>query len=203
MIDAYVIPPPFPAFKREYYYEYANSLFDKKINYIIIDINPDVKTYAHYMTNLLAFKNIYEKGNYGLYASIDGVLVYKLGYKGNLTEFEPFTIYNYYEANIGRDTTLFGYYFPPGVYNVTYCMEISTKVDEKVFTLQVEQNRSVINSLDVFGTEFADGKTYETFTFPIEISDPKEEVQFLIVNPSIHTGIKVNWLEISLISHFR
>jgi uncharacterized membrane protein len=214
MIDAYVIPPPFPAFKRGYYYEYANSLFDKKINYIIIDINPDVKTHAHYMTNLLAFKNIYEKGNYGLYASIDGVLVYKFGYTGNPIKFKPFTAHIDYDtirkdygvktgAKIDIDTTAFSYYFPPGVYNITYCMEISPKVgeDEKVFTLQVEQNRSIIKAVDVFGNAFADNEARETFTFSVTISNPKEEIQFMILNPSIRTGIKIHWLEISLINH--
>jgi hypothetical protein len=203
MIDAYVIPPPFTAFRREYYYEYANSLYDKKLDYIIIDLNPDVRTYAHYMAHLLTFKNVYEKGNYGLYASIDGVLIYKYGYKGNLTEFIPFTIHNNYEAKIGADTTLFGQYFPPGIYNITYCLEISPKVDENetVCTLQVEQNRSIIKTVDVFGNAFAEAEKYETFTFSITIFNPKEEIDFMIIDPSIHTEIKINWLKISIINH--
>lgn len=203
MIDAYVIPPPFAAFKREYYYEYANSLYDKKIDYIIIDLNPDARTFAHYMAHLFTFKNVYEKGNYGLYASIDGVLVYKYGYEGNLTKFIPFKIHNNYEAKIGADTTLFGQYFPPGIYNITYCLEISPKVDEneKVCTLQIEQNRSIIKTRDILGNEFAKAGKYETFTFFITISNPKEEVEFKVMDPSIHTGIKVNWLEVSIINH--
>ncbi|MGC8896329.1 MAG: DUF2079 domain-containing protein [Candidatus Bathyarchaeia archaeon] len=203
MIDAYVIPPPFAAFRREYYYEYANSLYDKKLDYIIIDLNPDVRTYAHYMAHLLTFKNVYEKGNYGLYASIDGVLIYKYGYKGNLTEFIPFTIHNDYEVKIGADTTLFGQYFPPGIYNIIYCLEISPKVDENetVCTLQVEQNRSIIKTVDIFGNAFVEAEKYETFTFSITIFNPKEEVDFMIIDPSIYTGIKVNWLEVSIINH--
>jgi uncharacterized membrane protein len=203
MVNAYVIPPPFAAFRREYYYEYANSLYDKKIDYIIIDLNPDARTFAHYMAHLLTFKNVYEKGNYGLYASIDGVLIYKYGYEGNLTTFIPFKIHNNYEAKIGADTTLFGQYFPPGIYNITYCVEISPKVDEneKVCTLQIEQNRSIIKAVDILGDAFVEAEKYETFTFSITISNPKEEVEFKIMDPSIHTGIKVNWLEVSIINH--
>jgi uncharacterized membrane protein len=204
MVDVYVIPPPFAAFKREYYYAYANSLYDKKLDYIIIDLNPDVRTHAHYMAHLLTFKNVYEKGNYGLYASIDGVLIYKFGYKGNLTQFKSFTIHNRYNAKITTQTTLFGQYFPPGVYNVTYRMRISPLINEneRAFTLEVDQNRSILSFIDIFGNEFTEDNTYKTFTLPpMTISDPTEEVQFLITNPSIHTEIKIDWLEISLINH--
>ncbi|MGQ9530857.1 MAG: DUF2079 domain-containing protein [Candidatus Bathycorpusculaceae bacterium] len=203
MMDAYLIPPPFAAFKRDYYYEYANSLFDKNIDYIIIDLNPDARTHAHYMAHLLTFKNVYAKGNYGLYASIDGVLIYKFEYKGNPTRFEPFTIHNrYYDAKITTQTTLFGQYFPPGIYNVTYCMKISPLINERAFTLEVDQNRSIIVARDVLGSEFTEDNTYKTFTPPpVIISDPTEEVQFLITNPSIRTEINIAWLEISLISH--
>jgi uncharacterized membrane protein len=201
MVNAYVIPPPFAAFRREYYYEYANALYDKKIEYIIIDLNPDARTHAHYMAHLLTFKNVYGKGNYGLYASIDGVLIYKFGYEGNLTRFEPFTIHNRYDTKITTQTTLFGQYFPPGVYNVSYRMKISPLIDERAFTLEVTQNRSIIAFRDVFGSEFTEDDVYKTFTLLVTIYDPTEEVQFLITNPSIHTEIKNDWLEISLISH--
>jgi hypothetical protein len=83
-------------------------------------------------------------------------------------------------------------------------MKISPLINEneRAFTLEVDQNRSILAFRDVFGNEFTEDNIYKTFTLSsVIISDPTEEVQFLIINPSIHTEIKIDWLEISLINH--
>jgi len=203
-INSYVIPPPFSAFKKEYYFEYVASLFDKKIDYVIIDVNPDVRTSPHYMTHMVALKNLYTKGSYGLYASIDGLLIYKFGYASNLTRFEPFTIHNRLnETEIDADTILFSCFLPPGDYEVTYNIKISRKINEKVFAVEIDQNRSVVATRDVFGTDFVEEDRCDIFRLSMKISDPTEEVQFWITNPSVHTEIQMDLLEIAIINHLR
>jgi len=202
MINSYAIPPPFAAFTRTYYFEYVSSVFDNGIDYVIIDLNPDVRTDAHFMTHMVAFKYIYEKGSYGLYASIDGVLIYKFGYNGTLIRYEPFTTQNRFrEKEIDKDTILFSYFLPPGEYNVTYNVKISSKISEKAFAIKIDQNRSVIAAMDVYGTNFTEKDTYNAFTVPIKISNPSEEIEFLITNPSIHTEIQIDRLEILIVKH--
>lgn len=200
-MNSYVIPPFFPAFKKDYYFQYVKSLFKTGIDYVIMDLTPDIRTHAHRVTHLAALRIIEEEGNYGLYASVDGVLVYKLGYDGNLTKYEPFTIYNKYDAGITYDTTLFSYTLPPGVYNATYRMKVSPKVYGKAFIIEIRQGDNVLASMNVSGAEFTKADKYEIFSLTAKIPSSSKEVEFLITNVSIAINVHIDWMRVSIFKY--
>ena len=201
---SYVIPPPFSAFRRFYYFDYVDSLFDKGFDFIIIDIDPDVKSdhlrFVHHVT----LTRIKEGGEYGLYASVDGVLVYKRGYKGDLVRFEPFTITNLYRMKTPmiRDTTFYEYSLPPGVYNVTFRVKIDPKIEGRAFTIEIRQENVTLVSKKVYGTEFAEAGVYQGITAFLNVYDPSKEIKFLIVDSSPSTEVYVDSMEITIMNHF-
>ena len=200
-VNSYVIPHLFPAFKKDYYFQYVERLFNMGIDIVILDINPDIRTNPHRITHFVALRSIEETGNYGLYASVDGILIYKWKYNGTLMKFEPFTIQNRYENEIIYDTTLFTYTLPPGIYNVRYNMKITKLIDEKVFTISIKQGNEILASLDVYGTDFENTDNYKTFNLTIEVPTSLEDVTFSVKDLSTNSQIYIISLEISIIKH--
>jgi len=200
-VNSYVIPHLFPAFKKDYYFQYVERLFNMGIDIVILDINPDIRTHPHRITHFVALRSIEETGNYGLYASVDGILIYKWKYNGTLMKFEPFTIQNRYENEIIYDTTLFTYTLPPGIYNVRYNMKITKLIDEKVFTISIKQGNEILASLDVYGTDFENTNNYKTFNLTIEVPTSLEDVTFSVKDLSTNSQIYIISLEISIIKH--
>jgi len=200
-LNSYVIPPPFAAFKRGYYFDYVKSLFNDKIDYVVLDVNPDVRTKAHRSTHYVALKFIEESGNYGLYASLDGILVYKYNYHGAPVKFEPFVIREEIDETIDYDTTLFAYSLPTGEYLVKCRVKIDPKISGRVFTFEVRQGNDLLELTNVDGDCFLRGNAYQNFTATVRIFDQTRETKFLMVNPSTSTEIHVDFMEITLISH--
>jgi hypothetical protein len=197
-LESFVVPPPFGAFKRSYYYSYVQSLIDRDTDYIIIDVNPDTRTYGLDFTYLMVFKELNRKGNYGLYASIDGVLIYRLDYQGPLTIFKPFTLLQkYYETQMTEGGTIFKHPLPEGVYNITYQISSDSKSSDRLFTIEVSQDTDVLARRDVYGQEVVTEHAYQPFSLPLSILDPTEEVEFRMVNLTRLTNIYLNSLEIS------
>lgn len=197
-VNSYVIPPIFSAFKKDYYFKYVKSLFEMGIDYVILDLNPDVRTHAHRVTHFAALRSIEETGTYGLYASVDGILVYKLGYSGDLVKYEAFAIYNKYNAGIAYDTTLFSYTLPRGEYNVTYAIKISPAIRGNAFTIEIRQAGETLTSLKVSGTEFKNAEEYRLFSVTLRNPSSSADVEFLITNLSTATEVTIDYMKICL-----
>jgi len=200
-LNSYVIPPPFPAFKRSYYFEYVKSLFNKNLDYVILDLNPDLRTKSHKSTHYVALKFVKESEDYGLYASIDGILIYKRNYRGEPVEFEQFTIRENYQDTVHYETVLFEYSLPTGEYAVNCRVKIDPKISGEVFTLEISQGNNVIKRVSINGSGFLQRNTYQNFTASFRISDQTREVEFLVRNPSISTEISIDFIEVTLIKH--
>jgi len=202
MPNSYVIPPVFPAFNRTYYFEYVKSLFDMNLDFVILDFNPDARTHAHRLTYQFAFENLYGfKRNYTLYMSVDGVLVYKHGYIGNITFLEPFILNMDYRARIDTDTVLFSSVFPPGVYNITYNVKFSPFVKDAALTLKLTQGSTILECHNVSMNDFVSAENTKNFAFTMNITNPCDEVMFWISSPSLSTEIFLESMEIILISY--
>jgi len=197
-----VIPDLFVRFQKDFYFRYVRSLFNQGIDYVILDLNPDFRTDAHYRTYSAAFRFIEE--NYGLYASVDGILVYKWHHNGSLVKdkYEPFTIHNKFEnLEIIYDTVLFRCTFPKGRYNVTLNVEVSKMVEGKVFSVIVTQGKNVLTCLDINGSDFK--STSEVFIFSFNVLSSSQDVVIHMVDISPYTQVYVRSLDISLLEHFR
>lgn len=205
-VNSFVVPPPFAAFKRDYYYYYVNSLFNKGLEFVLIDVNPDVKTHALRVTYWAVFNEVARNRNYGLYASIDGVLVFKYGYQGEPTLYKPFAILyslqeHGYSTVVDRNKIIFEYPLPTGNYTVTYRMKVDPKVEGLLFTIKVHQDTEVLAFKDVYGEEFSAANTYQNFTLPFSILDLTKEVKFSIANLSIRTSVDLESIEITQIHY--
>nr|MDO8044344.1 DUF2079 domain-containing protein [Candidatus Baldrarchaeota archaeon] len=201
-VNSYVIPDLFVRFQKDFYFRYVRSLFNQSIDYVILDLNPDFRADAHFRTYSAAFKFIEE--NYGLYASVDGVLVYKRHYNGSLVKFEPFTIHDELEKlenpEIIYDTVLFRCALPKGKYNVTLNVEVSKIIEGKVFSVMVTQGKDVLTCLDVYGSDF---KNTSEVSFSLNISSSRHDVVIHMVDVSPYTQVYIRSLDISLLEHFR
>jgi uncharacterized membrane protein len=199
-MNSYVIPPLFSAFNKTYYFNYVESLFEMNIDYVILDFNSNPRTDALRITHLAALRSIEETGAYGLYASVDGILVYKHDYNGSLVEYEPFTMRSNYNTDIVYDTTLFSYTLPPGEYNATYVMKISPKITGNAFAIEVSQGGQILASSNVSGTEFENADEYESFSLTFKNPSSLQETEFSITNVSTATQVSISYMQIYAIS---
>jgi len=204
-VNSFVVPPPFEALKRDLYYSYVGTLFDKGIEFILIDINPDVGTHALWVTHLTVLNEIARNGSYGLYASMDGALVYKHAYQGEPTVYEPFTILRDYEfvhaTVVDRNKIFFEYPLPNGNYTITYRVKVYPKVEGLLFTIKVHQDTKVLAFRDVYGEEFSAANTYQNFTLTFPVLDPTNEFKFSIANLSDRISVDLGSIEITQISY--
>jgi len=204
-VNSFVVPPPFEALKRDYYYSYVRTLFGKGIEFILIDIDPDVGTHALWVTHLTVFKEIARNGSYGLYASMDGALVYKYAYQGEPIVHEPFTILRDYElvhaTVVDRNKIIFEYPLPTGNYIVTYRTKVDPKVEGLLFTIKVHQDIGELAFRDVYGEEFSAANTYQNFNLTFPVLDPTEELKFSIANLSDRISLDLGSIEVTQISY--
>lgn len=204
-VNSFVVPPPFEALKRDFYYSYVRTLFGKGIEFILIDINPDVGTHALWVTHLTVFKEIARNGSYGLYTSMDGALVYKHAYQGEPIVYEPVTILRDYElvhaTVVDRNKIIFEYPLPIGNYTVTYRMKVYPKVEGLLFTIKVHQAMEVLAFRDVYGEEFSAANIYQNFTLTFPVLDPTDEFKFSIANLSDRISVDLGSIEVTQISY--
>ena len=189
-LNSYVIPPLFSAFNKSYYAEYVQSLFNLTPDFVILDLNPDVRTDAHRVTFMYAFENLERlESYYGPYASVDGILVYKHGYHGQLTMYEPFVLRLNYETHIVTNTILFSCVFPKGTYLVTYQMNLSNISRESVCTIEVTQGVTILQSQDLYGGNGSEPTTFGNYTLTVNIVSSTTEVMFYVLNPSTSANV--------------
>lgn len=204
-VNSFVVPPPFEALKRDYYYSYVRTLFGKGIEFILIDLNPDVETHALWVTHLTVLNEIARNGSYGLYASMDGALVYKYAYQGEPIVYEPFTILQDYELMhatvVDRNKIIFEYPLPTGNYTVTCRMKVYPKVEGLLFTIKVHQEMEVLAFRGVYSEELSAANTYQNFTFTFPVLDPTDEFKFSIANLSDRISVDIGSIEITQTSY--
>ena len=204
-VNSFVVPPPFEALKRDYYYSYVRTLFGKGIEFILIDINPDIGTHALWVTHLTVFNEIARNGSYGLYASMDGALVYKYAYQGEPIVYEPFTILRDYEfvhaTVVDRNKIILEYPLPTGNYTVTYRMKVYPKVQGLLFTIEVHQDMEVLAFRDVNGEEFSATNTYQDFSLTFSVLDSTKEFKFSIDNLSDQISVDLGSIKIIQIGY--
>jgi hypothetical protein len=201
-LNSFVIPPHSGAFEKTYYDSYVKSLFDKELEYIVIDINPDVETpgEGHEVTWSMMFNGLANSENYGLYASIDGVLIYKFMYSEKPVYYEPFTLLQKYNTLVNCNTTIFSHFLPTGRYNATLRIYTNIEVVGQLLTVEVLQNSKVLESKNIFNTG-VNNTEGQDFSFPLTIVDQTTEVEFRIINPSSFTTIRLGSLKIVQISY--
>ena len=198
-LKSYVVPPMFPAFNKSYYAEYVQSLFDSKPDFIIFDLNPDIRTYSLRSTHLYSFENLERlSGDYGLYASSDGIFVYRHNYHGELIVYEPFVLTLKYDVHIDTNMVLFSGVFPRGTYNVIYQMKLPTLDTEPACIAELSQGERVLVSQNLSAANGHDAVSSQNYTLTTEITSSSTEVMFSILNPATSADIYLKSIIVSL-----
>ena len=173
-------------------------------DYIIFDISltfyrspPPYPPYCQFIPKYLK-----EHTNYGIYASADGILLYKRDYVGDPVFYIPYVkVFNYRDLKLGAGRIVydsmsyskrvlfhskndspgvfwFGPYavFPPGNYTVIFRLKISEIVNDTVIILDVASNlgSEILAKKVVNGSEFLDGASWQNFTLTFVLDVPKE-----------------------------
>ena len=198
-LESYVVPPLFPAFNKSYYAEYVQSLFDLKPDFIILDINPDIRTHALRSTFLYSFENLERLStDYGLYASSDGIFIYRHDYHGELIMYEPFVLTLDYNIHIDTDVVLFSGVFPEGTYQVTFQMKLPFLGTNQACIAQLAQGDLTLMSSDLYGGYTSGSPLLHDYTLTMNVTSSSTEVMFSILNPATNADIYLKSIIVSL-----
>lgn len=198
-LQSYVVPPLFPAFNKTYYSEYVQSLFDMKPDFVILDLNPDSITDSLRKTYLYSYQNLERLSNeYGLYASSDGIFVYRHDYRGQPTVYEPFILNLKYSSQIDANYVLFSLVFPRGTYQVTFEMEIPHLNSGSACIAQITQDSTILASQGLNGEYGYSPLLPQDFSLTINVTTSESEVMFSILNPTTSADVYLKSIIVSM-----
>jgi uncharacterized membrane protein len=198
-LNCYVVPPLFPAFNKSYYSEYVQSLFDMKLDFIILDLNPDAITDSLRKTYLYSYQNLERlSSEYGLYASSDGIFVYQHGYLGQPTVYEPYILTLKYDIQIDANSALFSLAFPRGTYQVTFEMKIPHLSSGPACIAQIAQDNTILASEGLNGEYGYNPLLPQAFSLTMNVSTSNSEVTFSILNPTTSADVYLKSIILSM-----
>jgi uncharacterized membrane protein len=201
--NSYVVPLRFDAFKEATYRQYVEALFEKRIEYVLVDINPDLRLDAHRKVSMVVLAQIEKAADYGPYAFVDGVLLYKLNYTGPLERYKPLVLVYEPKPHIRVEytgTVLFEQSFPRGMYNLTLDVRIDGEVNGTLFTLKVKQGEDTVASREIYG-EYFGSSNYQSLTLPFSVTSQLKELQFVITDNTGLTDIYVQQIKVTQTSY--
>jgi Predicted membrane protein (DUF2079) len=198
-LQSYVVPPLFPAFNKSYYSQYVQSLFDMKPDFIILDLNPYAITDSLRKTYLYSYQNLERlSSEYGLYASSDGIFVYRHDYRGQPTVNEPYILTLKYGVQIDANSVLFSLVFPRGTYQVTFEMKIPHLSPGPACIAQIAQDNTIIASEGLNGESGYNPSLPQDFSLTMNVSTSISEVTFSILNPATSADVYLKSIMVSM-----
>jgi uncharacterized membrane protein len=198
-LESYVVPPLFPAFNKSYYSEYVESLFDMKPDFIILDLNPDTITDSLRKTYLYSYQNLERLSNeYGLYASSDGIFVYRHDYHGQPTVYEPYILTLKCNTHVDVNSVLFSLVFPRGTYQVTFEMKIPHLSSGSACIAQITQDNVILASQSLNGEYGYSPSLPQDFSLTINVTTSKSEVMFSILDPTTSADVYLQSIIVSM-----
>jgi uncharacterized membrane protein len=143
--------------------------------------------------------------SYGLYASADGILLYKLNYTGEPVLYVPYDKEFLPEDMIIANGSFYGPYtcLPPGTFNITFTLYVPKpiKQDTYVITLDVSANdgQKILASRPLYGFELKEG--YNNITLTISSDKPLFDVEFRGLNPNPNVSLSLVKVYVEQISY--
>jgi uncharacterized membrane protein len=142
------------------------------------------------------FYNYLDKNySYGLYASVDGILLYKLNYKGEPVLYVPYDRVFLPKDMIIANGSFYGPYtcLPPGTFNITFTLYVPkpVKQDTYVITLDVSANdgQEILASRPLYGLDLKEG--YDNITLTVSTDKPLFNVEFRGLNPNTNVSLSL------------
>jgi len=133
--------------------------------------------------------------SYGLYASVDGILLYKLNYTGEPVLYVPYDRVFLPEDMIIANGSFYGPYtvLPPGTFNITFTLYVPKpiKQDTYVITLDVsaDYGKEILASRPLYGFELKEG--YNNITLTVSSDKPLFDVEFRGLNPNTNVSLSL------------
>jgi uncharacterized membrane protein len=171
--------------------------------------------------------SLVQNGSYGVYAYSDGVLLYKRNYYGppvlfadpyNAT-FNPTQFLTNGFAKIVEDQTsstgtalacleqnTFWFWYgpyvllPPGTYNITYRLKVSSLSEGHVLTVDVVAGAEQIKTYEIAGSNFTQPSKWQNFTYSFHLDAPTANVEFRGFDPSQSLNIYLDYVTLTQIS---
>jgi len=143
--------------------------------------------------------------SYGLYASVDGILLYKLNYKGEPVLYVPYDKEFLPEDMIIANGSFYGPYtcLPPGTFNITFTLYVPKpiKQDTYVITLDVsaDYGKEILASKPLYGFELKEG--YNNITLAISSDKPLFDVEFRGLNPNTNVSLSLVKVYVEQVSY--
>jgi len=206
-LNAFVLPPPFPAFGPSYYNETLEKIFGYSADYILIDLKSDPAYFAEMDPDLkLVARQVLSKmsdnPNYGLYVSVDGIMIFKREYKSEPILYSPLTLKREYATSnnpkglIAENGTIFGYPLPSGTYKVTYRLAIEQS--DGYVILEVHQREVVLASKKITANDLIIKRNYQTFTlnFTVYRQLADANIEFCVAGDFSSLRVYLDYVEV-------
>jgi uncharacterized membrane protein len=143
--------------------------------------------------------------SYGLYAEVDGILLYKLNYKGEPVLYVPYDRVFLPNDMIIANGMFYGPYtvLPPGTFNITFTLYVPkpVKQDTYVITLDVSANdgQEILASKPLYGFELKEG--YNNITLTVSSDEPLFDVEFRGLNPNTNVSLSLVKVYVEQVSY--
>jgi len=182
---------------------YGNDLPKNAVpEYVLIDVTNDwsilpiIPGPAPGSTIVGLFYDYLDKNySYGLYAEVDGILLYKLNYKGEPVLYVPYDMVFLPKDMIIANGSFYGPYtvLPPGTFNITFTLYVPKpiKQDTYVITLDVsaDDGQEILASRPLYGLDLKEG--YNNITLTVSTDKPLFNVEFRGLNPNTNVSLSL------------
>jgi uncharacterized membrane protein len=191
--------------------------------YILVDMkSPCLKMKIHGPTPAQVLVKLMKDEEYGLIASLDGVLLLKRGYRGVLQHYQPQRdVFNYKNLipSIGKITwdytslnkkvissdspgmAWFGpyKYFAPGTYEVTFRIKTSNETCIMLLDIVSDQGTKLVALRNIYGSDFKLKESWQDFKLRFKIDEPME-LEFRGMLLTSNTKITLDYIMVEQIS---
>jgi len=202
---------------------------DYNVDYIIVDLkSPTISWRIYGPPPDQIVINLLKNGEYGILASMDGVLLLKRGYVGPVEHYSPqLDVFNYDQLSIGSGMTQWDYtsasgkiissdpknplgmvwfgpykYFALGNYTSTFKIKTTSancNLLLDVTTQLIDRSMRVITSRDITGTEFERIGNWQEFSLYFSVDEPMK-LEFRGTSLSNETQVAVDFVRVEQLS---
>jgi uncharacterized membrane protein len=196
---------------------------DYPVEYILVDLkSPTLRMGIYGLTpNRIIIEHIMKDNEYGVIASVDGILLFQRGYNGSLKHYDPQKdVFNYKKLISSSGKIIWDYtsksrriiisdpdnspgvlwfgpyeYFAPGSYSATFRLKTANETCQLLLDIVSDEGRKIIALRSIFGSDFEQVDSWQEFSLRFEI-DEITELEFRGFYISNNTEIAVDYVKI-------
>jgi uncharacterized membrane protein len=200
---------------------------DYPVEYILVDLKSPTFTLGIYglTPKRITIEHIMKDGEYGVLASVDGILLFQRGYNGSLAYYAPQKdVFNYKQLIPSSGKIIWDYtsasnkvitsdlnesvgviwfgpykYFVPGSYSATFRLKTANETCQLLLDAVSDEGRKTMALRNIFGSDFEQVGSWQDFSLRFEI-DEITELEFRGFCESNNTELAVDYVRIEQLS---